>query len=54
MVRLREQRAAVREAMVKVEVNGAGRHPIYQQLTTVADGSGAPKRKGTTIRFITA
>ena len=26
--------------MEKVEVNGAGRHPIYDKLTTVADGSG--------------
>jgi glutathione peroxidase len=26
--------------MEKVEVNGAGRHPIYDKLTKVADGSG--------------
>jgi glutathione peroxidase len=24
----------------KIEVNGDGRHPLYQQLTTVADGEG--------------
>jgi glutathione peroxidase len=24
----------------KIEVNGAGRHPIYQELTQVADGAG--------------
>jgi glutathione peroxidase len=24
----------------KIEVNGAGRHPLYQQLTPVADGEG--------------
>jgi glutathione peroxidase len=24
----------------KIEVNGARRHPIYQQLTQIADGSG--------------
>jgi glutathione peroxidase len=26
--------------MEKIEVNGAGRHPIYQQLTQIADGAG--------------
>jgi glutathione peroxidase len=26
--------------MEKIEVNGLGRHPIYTQLTQVADGSG--------------
>jgi len=26
--------------MAKIEVNGGGRHPIYQKLTTIADGTG--------------
>ncbi len=25
--------------MEKIEVNGAGRHPIYKELTQIADGS---------------